>query len=137
MIEYDVYEKDSKYKAVRAQGFFCWQALLISLVKVPFSSVIYPFYKGHKTVALIAFILELSALLLLFLVGAAVKPVALLLIFTAVFGLSIGYYVILRKVAEQYYGDFFGKFHGASEEQAISEAIKHSNKLSEKEASAA
>lgn len=90
MIEYDIYEKDDEYKAVRSEGFFCWQALLIGMIKIPFSTVIYPIYKGHRILALIALVLEISAFALLF-------------------------------IAKQY---------GSSEEQAISDIIKKTNKLS-------
>lgn len=134
MIEYDTYEKDGEYKAVRSEGFFCWQALLIGMIKIPFSTVIYPIYKGHRALALIAFSLEISAFALLFIAGSALKSLAILIMLTSVFGLSIGYYAIQRKIANKYYGKFICKQHGSSEEQAISDVIKKANKLSQQDA---
>ena len=134
MIEYDIYEKEDEYKAVRSEGFFCWQALLIGMIKIPFSTVIYPVYKGHRFLALIAFILELSAFVLLFVAGSALKPLAILLMLTSVFGLSIGYYAIQRKIANKYYGKFIAKQHGSSEEQAINDIVKKANKQSQTDA---
>lgn len=127
MIEYNVYKKEDEYKAVRSEGFFCWQALLIGMIKVPFSTLIYPIYKGHRVLALIAFTLELSAFLMLFFAGSALKPLAILLLLTSVFGLSIGYYAIYRKIANKYFGQLIAKQHGSSEEQAINDVIKKAN----------
>jgi len=104
---------------------------LIGLIKIPFSTVIYPFYKGHRKIALIAFVLELTAFLLLFFIGSISKPLAILLILLSVFGLPIGYYSILRKVAGKSFGDLVGTHHAASEEQAINEIIKKANKHSQ------
>ncbi len=129
MIEYDIYKKNDVYAAVRSNGFCCWWALGISMIKFPFSSVIYPACKKDWYIALCAFCLELSAFLLLIFFGENVKPIAIALILVSVFGISIFYYVIKRWLASKNAGDFVDKFHGNSPEDAINQAVKKSKEL--------
>lgn len=126
MIEYVVYEKDEEFKAVKASGYFCWQAFFIGMFKIPFSSAIYPAYKKEWRIALVAFLLELLAFVLIFTIGPSVKIISIVLVLIAVFGISIFYYKIQRWLAAKYSGDVVGRFYSNSPEQAISEAIKKS-----------
>jgi|GEM_PF-5987506 len=124
MNEFNVYEKDDEYQAVRSSGFFCWQALLISFIKIPFSAAIYPFIKGDKILALIAFILELIALLLIIFAGASAKSYVIIIFTFTIFGISIGYHAINRIIASKFYGVYVGSYYAQSAEQAINEALK-------------